>query len=111
MGQLQLYVTPFPDIKDIPISRNGADPAVWSKNSNELFFRNDAEFYQVSYETEPSLKFDDPAPLFTGDYLNISGYEFDVSADGEKFLLLKSVDEDFDPRRLNIITNWFEEFK
>ena len=110
-GQTELYVTPFPDVDDIPISSSGADPAVWSKNSNELFFRNDTKFYQVSYTTEPEFTFSEPNLLFEGDYLNISGIEFDVSADGEKFLLLKSVDEDFDPHRLNIITNWFEELK
>ena len=49
--------------------------------------------------------------LFEGDYLNIDGLDFDVSADGEKFLLLKSVDESFDTYRLNVITNWFEELK
>ncbi len=49
--------------------------------------------------------------LFEGDYLNIDGLDFDVSADGEKFLLLKSVDESFDTYRLNVITNWFAELK
>jgi len=111
-GQFDCYVTEFPEPNHVVrVSTSGGDPIVFSKNTDELFYRNDAKFYQVSYTTEPGFDVNEITELFEGDYLNVSGIEMDVSADGDKFLLLKSVDEDFDPHRLNIITNWFEEFK
>jgi Tol biopolymer transport system component len=111
-GRFEVYVTPFPKADSIiPISSGGGDPPIWSKNKDELFYRNDTKWYQVSYTTDPEFKVIETNELFEGDYLNIIGSDFDVSADGEKFLLLKSVDESFDPYRLNVITNWFEELK
>jgi len=111
-GKFEVYVRPFPEAdKKWQISFDGGDPSIWSKNRDELFYRNDSKFYVVSYTTEPEFKPSSPKLLFEGDYLNISGLEFDVSPDGQKFLLLKSVDEDFDPYKLNVITNWFEEVK
>jgi serine/threonine-protein kinase len=111
-GKFEVYVRPFPEAdKKWQISLDGGDPSIWSKNRDELFYRNDSKFYVVSYTTEPEFKPSSPKLLFKGDYLNIAGMEFDVSPDGQKFLLLKSVDEDFDPSKLNVITNWFEELK
>ncbi|MFC1603438.1 protein kinase [Planctomycetota bacterium] len=111
-GRYEVYVIPFPKAdKIIPISSSGADTAIWARSKDELFYRNDNQWYQVSYTTDPEFKVTEISELFEGDYLRIDGMDFDVSADGEKFLLLKSVDESFDPYRLNIITNWFEELK
>ena len=111
-GRYEIYVMPFPEAdRIVPISSSGGDTAIWSRNKDELFYRNDNKWYQVSYTTDPEFKVTETIELFEGDYLRIDGMDFDVSADGEKFLLLKNTDKNFDPYRLNVITNWFEELK
>jgi Tol biopolymer transport system component len=111
-GQFEVYVTPFPKAdRIIPIASGGGDPPIWSRNKDVLFYRNDTKWYQVSYTTDPEFRVIEANELFEGDYLNINGSDFDVSAEEEKFLLLKSIDESYDPRRLNVIINWFEELK
>ena len=66
----------------------------------------------VSVETEPTFKLGTPQTLFTGPYTN-----WDISPDGERFLMLKRVGAEGDesqtenPRKIILVTNWFEELK
>ena len=54
-----------------------------------------------------------PEPLFEGHYTlssNISYREFDVSSDGERFIMIKQPEDEL-PRRLVVVTHFFEELK
>ena len=61
----------------------------------------------ISYE--PSLRFGKPVELFDGPYtLDLQGHQrYDVSPDGERFLMVENSD-DF---RIVVVLNWFEELK
>ena len=54
------------------------------------------------------------APLFESRYLNPTGTRpaYDVSADGQRFVLIEPVGYEDEPeeRAIHIIQNWFEEF-
>ncbi len=63
------------------------------------------------YATSPTLSFEVPRVLFEGNYLNIAGVEYDVSPDGQRFLLLKPIEESSSRTQLNVVTNWFEELE
>jgi len=79
--------------------------------TRELFYRNGRKWMAVSYSTNPKFSFELPKVLFEGDYLNVSGRSYDVSPDGQRFLLLKSSEDLSRQTQLNVVTNWFEEVK
>jgi Tol biopolymer transport system component len=95
----------------IAVSINGGTGPVWSGDGRELFYRAGDDLMSVSVNTS--------GPLVLGERRRLldlspydSGYfhEFDVSPDGERFLLI-STEPASRPYRLNIITNWIEELR
>ncbi len=111
-GQSDVYVQPYPQTGEKwRISTEGGGEAVWSRSSQELFYRNGRKWMAVSYSTNPKFSFELPKLLFEGDYLNAGGRSYDVSRDGQRFLLLKSSADPSRQTQLNVVTNWFEELK
>jgi hypothetical protein len=61
-----------------------------------------------------SFSADKPRKLFeTASGLNTSGWSFDVAPDGQRFVMVKSAEEEKDANRthLTFVFNWFEELK
>tara|TARA_B100000902_G_scaffold245639_1_gene232558 strand:+ start:3432 stop:5654 length:2223 start_codon:yes stop_codon:yes gene_type:complete len=50
-GSNQIYIRPYPDINQgkWQISASNASSPIWSKNSNEIFFRSGNKFYSTDY--------------------------------------------------------------
>ena len=111
-GQFDVYVQPYPPTgKTEQVSTEGGEMPVWSQSSYELFYRNGRKWMAASFTTSPTLSFEVPRRLFEGNYLNIGGVDYDVSPDGQRFLLLKPIEETSSRTQLNVVTNWFEELK
>ena len=111
-GQADVYVQPYPPTgESVIVSTEGGEEPVWSQSSKELFYRNGRQWMVASFTTSPILSFEVPRLLFEGNYLNIAGMEYDVSPDGQRFLLLKPIEESSPRTQLNVVTNWFEELK
>jgi serine/threonine-protein kinase len=111
-GQFDVYVQPYPPTGEIvQVSTEGGEVPVWSENSNELFYRNGRKWMAATFKTSPKLSFEVPRIVFEGDYLNIGGWDYDVSPDGQRFLLLKPVEGSWPRTQLRVVTNWFEELK
>ncbi|NIW94679.1 MAG: protein kinase [Phycisphaerae bacterium] len=111
-GQFDVYVQPYPPTGEIvQVSTQGGEVPVWSKSSNELFYRNGRKWMAATFTTSPGLSFEVPRIVFEGDYLNIAGVDYDVSPDGRRFLLLKPVEGSWPRTQLRVVTNWFEELK
>jgi len=111
-GQYEVYVQPYPQTGERwQISTEGGEEPVWSRSTHELFYRKDRKWMAVSYSANPKFSAELPKLLFEGDYLDVSGRPYDVSPDGQRFLLLKSSEEPSRQTQLNVVTNWFEEVK
>jgi hypothetical protein len=118
-GKAEVYVRSFPDVNKgkWQISANGGNSPLWSPDDRELFYRSGDAAMAVRVETEPIFKPGKPTVLFRGKYLSapntITGW--DISPDGKRFLMLKepaaNAPESRNPRRINIVLNWFEELK
>jgi len=68
----------------------------------------------VEIATKPSFSAGKPRMLFEGDYLltPLQFPNYDVSPDGQRFLMLKPVDTGESARtQINVVLNWFEELK
>jgi len=113
-GQFQVFVRPFPgrDPK-VQVSTEGGSFPRWSRNGNELFYRNGNRMMAVqittrSQDVDPVRSA--PKFLFDAKYATpgntIAGY--DVSLDDQRFVFVR---EDATAGRLHVVLNWFEELK
>jgi hypothetical protein len=83
---------------------------LWNRNGRELFYRNSSKLMAVEISTQPSFSARKPKVLFEGQYRSLptSTPNYDVSADGQRFLMLKSIEQS---GQINVVLNWFEELK
>ncbi|MDA2930126.1 protein kinase [Acidobacteria bacterium AH-259-O06] len=112
-GQDEIYVKPYPGEGGIvPISTDGGSEPVWARSGKELFYRNGDKMMVVSIQTEPIFKAQRPKLLFEGSYsyADISRTSsYDVAPDGQRFVMVKSNEEERSPTQINVVLNWFEE--
>ena len=112
--KMQIYVRPYPAVMNRvwQISTDLGEEPYWSPKGDELFYRSsDNKWMVVSISTEPEFEHGAPQVLFEGPYSNVSGLSYDVTSDGQRFLVLKPQYDDSQVRKLHVVTNWFEELK
>jgi serine/threonine-protein kinase len=106
-GKSQIYVQPWGEEGTrVPLTKDGGMFPVWTKNGKEIIYRRGNKFFSSEIQTAPEFKVISERMLFEGNYLT----SYDVSPDGEKFLMVKNEHGIF-PKHLNVVVNWMEEFK
>jgi hypothetical protein len=67
----------------------------------------------VSVSTGPTLNPGKPQRLFEKPYEPTQALwaNYDVAADGQRFLMLKTVEQPEAPAQINVVMNWYEELK
>ena len=88
---------------------------VWSPDGQELFYYNGRALMSLPVSTEPSFAYGDPEVVFEGLFtITNGGAGFSVSPDGQRFLMVRSVDsrinDGINPEVV-LVQNWFEELK
>ena len=107
-GRHEVYVRPFPGPGGKwALSTDGGSWPVWSKDGRELFYREGDRIMAVAIQTEP--KFSADAPRVVLDVGFAAEPAFDVSRDGERFLMIQR--DASSKRSLVVVLNWFEELK
>jgi serine/threonine protein kinase len=116
-----VYVQPYPGPGEkIRISPAGGVEPLWNPNGKELFYRTgtaDAEeFYVVPIRSLSPFQADAPRLLFKtkpGEYDSTAPLRgWDVSPDGQRFLLLRAVESRDKPiSAINIVQHWTDELK
>jgi Tol biopolymer transport system component len=111
-GRWEVYVRPFPGPGGkVQISSEGGTEALWSRNGRELFYRNRARMMAVDVTLDPTFSAAKPRLLFEARYEmgTVEGMtNYDVSRDGERFLMLKNAQGAAGPP-LDVVLNWFSE--
>jgi serine/threonine-protein kinase len=112
-GQYEIYVRPYPGPGDkMQISSGGAQHLVWSRDGKELFYRNGPKFMSVPITLTPDFTAGKPRLLFEGPYALVGNQSYDVTPDGQRFLVLEPVEKELAPiTHFNVVLNWFEEVK
>ena len=111
-GRNEVYVRPFPDADASlqQVSADGGVEPVWAHSGRELFYRNGAnELVAVEVTDDPTFAAGPQQVLFsmTG-YLTSNGRpQYDVSADDQRFVMLRIVDQ-VDDAELILVENWLE---
>ena len=69
----------------------------------------------VAVQTEPTFSHSRPRVLFQGFYVTSTitpGYRYyDISPDGQRFLMIKESSGEDSATQINVVLNWFEELK
>jgi serine/threonine-protein kinase len=120
-GRYEIYVRPFPDVDTgkRQISTDGGTRPRWSRDGRELFYFMNSGFdagalMAVPVEPGTSLTFGRPTMLFQGNYPspNTGRGLFDVSPDGQRFLMIKNVEGGEAARpQIVVVENWDQELK
>lgn len=102
-GQNEVYVQQYPGPGEKwQISMGGGWNPVWNENGRELFYQTGDSLISVDLMPMSSIA-GKPRVLFKTKYFQ----SFDVTPDGQHFLMIESKEES-EPIRLNIVLNWFE---
>ena len=120
-GANGVYVRPFPNVTSgvEQISTGGSlsgDPH-WTRGGRELVYRSGDAILAVPIELSPTFRAGTPAVLFKGTYFNETGPQWDVTPDGNRFLMLKPAGAsgaaagDQTRPQIVLVQNWFEELK
>jgi serine/threonine-protein kinase len=111
-GRGEVYVQRFPTGELVQVSFGGGEEARWSTKGDELYYRNGAVWMAVPVTTTPTFKAGESRTIFRGPYINVPGFSYDVSPDGQRFLVLQPEDSQEKPiTELQVIFNWTEELK
>lgn len=112
-GRPEVYVTTFPNpgSRWLISSQGGTEPA-WSRSRQELFYRNADKMMVVGYVTDPEFVSARPRLLFEGKYSStLYGRNYDITDDGQRFVMVKSLTQESSAAQINVVLNWFEELK
>jgi serine/threonine-protein kinase len=111
-GEPRVYMQAFPaGGRIVPVSTGRGTEPVWSRDGSALYYRDANRLMVVDIRNGDLLA--PPRVLFTAPYdadINALGYaNYDVSADGERFLMIGSSDDLRSPGLY--VQNWHEELK
>jgi Tol biopolymer transport system component len=111
-GHWEIYVQPYPGPGGkVQISTDGGKEPLWNHNGKELFYRNGDKMMTVPMSLQPTFSAGKTELLFEGHYhpTNASLPQYDVSPDGQRFLMVKDSGADQSAMQINIVQNWFQE--
>lgn len=122
-GREEIYVRPFPKVDGgrWQVSTGGGTRPVWARNGRELFYLDENNLLTtVAVQTTPAFSAANPVTLFKTAYFSgfggggqtVAGRTYDVSPDGQRFLMIKdAVAQDQVQANIVVVQNWFEELK
>ncbi|MCZ6662641.1 MAG: protein kinase, partial [Actinobacteria bacterium] len=103
------------------VSVDGGNEPLWSRDGKEIFYlrrlemaeHGRIEIWVRTVATASGLDLGEPKKLFDGWYLGSddAGHSYDISLDGERFLMVR-LDENFEHiSELVVVQNWFEDLR
>jgi Tol biopolymer transport system component len=115
-GRPEIYVQPYPGPGGKwQVSTEGGTEPAWNRNGRELFYRSGNKMMTVETTTEPSFTVGKPRMLFEAEYLAAAfpqlGSDYDVSADGKRFLMVKEIERAQSTAEVTVVLNWLDELK
>lgn len=109
-GRSEVFALPFSGKGPrTAISIEGGTGPVWSRDGRELFYRAGDDLMSVQVRTAGALLLGERKNLMdVSAFEPMYFHEFDVSADGQRFLFIRA-DPESRPTRIDVIVNWFPE--
>lgn len=111
-GRDEVYVAPYPGPgATVPVSTDGGAQPLWARGGRELYYRIGSQVMVVDVELGEELAAGAPRLLFEGAFLDLhhGGLSYDVTSDGERFVMIAPIGGM--ATRLRLVTNWNEEVR
>ena len=115
--QREVYLRSFPDAAGIQqVSINGGSQPRWSRDGKTIFYVEGKSLMAVPIANEAGIRLGEPVKLFDSDGLrysplSMSTLNYDVSADGQSFVVIEPAETKKTDIKGHVIENWFAEFK
>lgn len=119
-GRFEIYLRPFPkvDASRRQVSTGGGTRPLWSRDGRELFYHVAPDtIMAVPVRLGDDITLGKPQTVAKGPYAVAvnTGRHYDVSPDGQRFLLLKDVAQAGTAKpvapEIHVVLNWTEELK
>jgi hypothetical protein len=106
-GRFEIYVKPFPEPGGKwQVSTGGGLEPRWRGDGKELFYlAPDDKVMAVEVGTGAAFEAGTPQALFVTSLKNASGSHYDVTPDGQRFLLNRPIGEESSPP-ITLVQNW-----
>ena len=106
-ARFEIYVKPFPEPggKWQVSTAGGLEPR-WRRDGKELFYlAPDGKVMAVEVGTGAAFEAGPPQALFVTSLKNAAGWRYDVTADGQRFLVNRPIGEESSPP-ITLVQNW-----
>jgi len=111
-GRFEVYLEPTTrGGAKYQVSNGGGSEAVWAPAGNELFYRERDRMMVVSITNNPDAPVGIPHLLFTGQYQRTDLPQYDVTPDGQRFVMIKPIVDELEARTIRIVEGWVDELK
>jgi serine/threonine protein kinase/Tol biopolymer transport system component len=114
-GQTEVFICTFPNCRNQQrVSVNGGTQPRWRKDGKELFYVEGDSLMAVRVSMGPTLSLGSPEKLFSSEGLRIRlgrSSNYDVTPDGQRFVLAEPVAADDREATIRVVENWFAEFE
>jgi len=118
-GRVEVYVRPFPDVSSghWQVSTDGGTRPIWTRSGQELVYvSTTGALMRVGVARGPSWVATTPTLVVKEGYLanpNWWGLSYDISSDGQRFLMIKEggADGTAAPATIIVVQHWVEELK
>jgi len=109
-GRLEVYLRSFPDQGNAQqMSTNGGQEPVWSRDGNELFYREGDKLMAVTLGVDATSTASPPKLLFQGQFEKTRfggrNSNYDVSPDGNRFIMIRRKNP-VQPTVIHVVLNW-----
>ena len=117
-GQYEIIVRSFPSGRGRwPVSTSGGVQPRWSGKGDELFYVEGDRLMVVPIDTNRGFVTGIPQSVFTSDEVgaralgDASNSFYDVTSDGQRFVVVQDVEEATQQTTITIVENWAKEFE
>ena len=107
--RMEVYVRRLDDLsgKSVRVSMDGGMTPAWRGDGRELYYLDDAgRIMAVPFEPSDPPRVGTPEPLFRGALEEATERQFDVTADGQRFILNRTLISEGQP--IQIVLGWRE---
>jgi dipeptidyl aminopeptidase/acylaminoacyl peptidase len=110
-GSTEVYVRPREgNGVGVIVSAGGGREPRWADGGRQIVFRRGSSMMSVAVRTGPTFEVRaTPQELFAADYDYSQDNNWDVTADGRRFVFVRN--DAAAPRGLVVVLNWFEEIR
>lgn len=111
-GQEDVYLRPFPGSgPKILVSKGGGTNGKWAPDGKSIYYRVKNKMMRVPVTYAPEFSIGAPEELFEGDFYFGGILNYDISPDGDRFVMIYDKLDNTSAQNYRIVLNWFDELK